>query len=44
MVEKIVKQGKTVYVYSEAEHRKALEYENISHKAIQLLNAFKGGK
>ena len=44
MVEKIVKEGKTVYIYSEAEHQKALEYENISHKAVKLLNAFKGGK
>ena len=43
MVEKIVKEGKTVYIYSEAEHQKAIEYENISHKAIKLLNAL-GGK
>lgn len=40
-MEKIVKDGKTYFLYTEAEHQKALEYENISHKAINLLDKFR---
>lgn len=42
MVERIVKEGKTVYIYSETEHQRAVEYENISHKAIKILEKFSG--
>jgi hypothetical protein len=42
MVERIVKEGKTVYIYSETEHQRAVEYENLSHKAIQMLKKFTG--
>ena len=44
MVEKTTKNGKTVYIYSEAEHQKAVEYENISHKAIKMLENFVGDR
>lgn len=34
--------GKTVYVYTEQEHLRALEYENISYKAKKLIELMGG--
>ena len=38
MAYKTTLNGETVYVYTESEHLKAVEYENLSHKAKQLLD------